>query len=260
MIKNAILGGNWTKVQNPAANGKLRDYMKVLLVEPNNAGKNSLFVPVSNAAHLSDKISEYDEILPYAKTGDYDVIVLNTVFVTMDYLNVIIRLRKNGIHTPIFYVSASSTVEARVMAINNGADDALSSPFAQEEFTARLRSLARRRAVFIGDKFSVGDIWFDRRLRTIEKDGKQEKLRGKEFALMEIFAINPNQVIPKNKFTDKIWGYDSDAEYNNVEVYVSFLRKKLRSLDSKLKIVSVRDVGYYLDRKEVDDFDEWYYM
>ncbi len=234
--------------------------MKVLLAEPNNAGKQSLLGAVKEAAHLSEKISEYDEIIPYARTGDYDVIVLNPVFVTVDYLDVIIRIRKKNVHTPILYVSSTSTLEGRVMALNNGADDALSSPFAQEEFSARLRSLARRRAVYIGDKFPVGDIWFDRRLRLIERDGKQEKLCGKEFALMEMFALNLDQVIPKNKFSDKIWGYDSEAEYNNVEVYVSFLRKKLRRLESKLKIASVRDVGYCLDRKEVDDFDEWYYM
>ena len=234
--------------------------MKVLLAEPANADKQSLLEPVSKAAHLSEIISDLNEVLLYARTGDYDVIILNPVLTTMAYLDLIISLRKKGINTPILYVAWSSTVEGRIMALNNGADDALSSPFEPEEFSARLRALARRRAVFLGDNIHVGDIWFNRRLRLIEKDGKQEKLRGKEFAVMEMFALNPDQVIPKNKFADKIWGYDSEAEYNNVEVYVSFLRKKLRRLESKLKIASVRDVGYYLDRKEVDDFDEWYYI
>ena len=234
--------------------------MKVLLMEPNEAGKDSVRIPVSQASHLSEKISEYDEILPYARTGDYDVIVLNPVFHTVDYLRLITRLRKKGINTPILYVAFSSTVEGRVMALDNGADDALSRPFATEELSARLRALARRRAVYVGDKFLVGDIWFNRRLRLIEKDGKQAKLRGKEFAVMEMFAFNSEQVIPKSKFADKIWGYDSEAEYNNVEVYVSFLRKKLRSVGSRLKIASVRDVGYFLDRKDVDELDEWYYQ
>lgn len=234
--------------------------MKVLLLEPYDAGKNSVLEAVSKASHLSEKISEYDELIPYARTGDYDVIVLNPVYQTMDYLELVIRLRKHGIHTPILYVASSSTVEGRVMALDNGADDALGRPFALEEFSSRLRALARRRAVFLGDTIRVGDIWFDRRLRIIRREGKQERLRGKEFAFMEMFAVFPEQVIPKSKFADKIWGYDSEAEYNSVEVYVSFLRKKLRAIGSKLKITSVRDVGYSLDRSELDDLDEWYYM
>ena len=223
--------------------------MKILLVEPENANTGSLYETVKKYIHSVDKVSAYDTLVSYARTGNYDLIILNPVYSSEEYIFRTVRLRKRKIKLPIFFVSASSTIEARVLALDNGADDAISRPFDLEEFYARIRALGRRHGDYSEDSMPLGDVVFNRRMHLLEKDGKSEKLGGKEFPVMEMLALNPRQIISKEKLADKIWGYDFDAEYNTVEVYISILRRKLRRLGSELKIASVRGVGYHLSWK-----------
>ena len=162
----------------------------------------------------------------------------------IDGLTVLKTLRENRINTPILMLSAKSEISDKVIGLNMGADDYLAKPFDTNEFLARIRALLRRKATFTGDVLSYNDILLDRDTFKLVKGEKSIALGKKEFEILEMLILNEGKSIDKEKFIEKIWGYDSDAEYNTIEVYVSFLRKKLVAVGSKTEIKSLRGIGY----------------
>ena len=168
----------------------------------------------------------------------------------MNGLDVLRILRKKNISTPVLLLTAKSDVEDKITGLDSGADDFLTKPFVTGELLARVRALTRRRGEVITDQFTFGDVALNKSTFSLSRNGQFVKLSLKEYQIMEMMMANPRQLIPKERFIEKIWGYESDVEYNNVEVYISFLRKKLTVLESTVTIKTARGIGYFLEGGE----------
>ena len=165
----------------------------------------------------------------------------------MNGIDVLKCLRKRKISTPVLLLTAKSDTEDKINGLDSGADDYLTKPFISGELLARVRSLTRRKGEVVTDEFTFGDIALNKSTFSLSKDGQFVKLSLKEYQIMELLIANPRQLIPKERFIEKIWGYESDVEYNNVEVYISFLRKKLSVVGSSVTIKTARGIGYFLE-------------
>ena len=156
-------------------------------------------------------------------------------------------LRRAGIETPVLMLTARSSVEDRIRGLDHGADDYLTKPFDTGELLARVRALTRRKDMPLEEDPSFGDIRLDHRRLELCRGEERIRLGPKEFLVMECLLVHKNQIVPRNLLCEKVWGLLSEAEYNNVEVYISFLRKKLRALHSEVQIKSIRNAGYHLE-------------
>ena len=220
--------------------------MKVLLVDDEKQLIDALKAILKKNNFSVDCAFNGEDGLDLALTGIYDVIVLDIMMPKVDGLTVLKKLRENKINTPILMLSAKSEISDKVIGLNMGADDYIAKPFDTQELLARIRALLRRKATFTGDLLSFNDICLDRDSLKLIKDDKSITLGKKEFQILEMLILNDGKRIDKERFIEKIWGYDTDAEYNTIEVYVSFLRKKLLAVDSKTEIKSLRGIGYTL--------------
>lgn len=192
------------------------------------------------------------DALDNALTGIYDVIVLDIMMPGMNGIEVLRKIRAEGIDTPVLMFTAKDEISDKVKGLDSGADDYLTKPFATEELLARVRALGRRSSAAIvnSDVITCGDLSLDTAAYELSCGKNSLKLGLKEFSIMELLMKNSGRVLSKETLITKIWGYDSDAEYNNVEVYISFLRKKLDFIKSKAAIKTVRGVGYTLEEDE----------
>jgi DNA-binding response OmpR family regulator len=182
------------------------------------------------------------DVLEYVKNYEYDLIILDIMMPKLSGLEVIKKLREDGISVPVLMLSAKSEIDDKVTGLNLGADDYLSKPFATSELLARIKTLTRRRGEFVGDILRYGDIALDRDNFTLNGI----KLTNTEFKIMEILLRNPKKIISKDRLAEKVWGTEDNSCYNNVEVYISFLRKKLSASGSSAVISAMRGVGYSL--------------
>ena len=189
------------------------------------------------------------DALDNALTGIYDVIVLDIMMPGMNGIEVLRKIRAEGMDTPVLMFTAKDEISDKVKGLDSGADDYLTKPFATEELLARVRALGRRSSAAIvnSDVITCGDLSLDTAAYELSCGKNSLKLGLKEFSIMELLMKNSGRVLSKETLITKIWGYDSDAEYNNVEVYISFLRKKLDFIKSKAAIKTVRGVGYTLE-------------
>ena len=192
-------------------------------------------------------VVEDEDGLDYAMTGIYDCIILDIMLPKMNGIEVLGALRKGHISTPVLLLTAKSDTEDKIKGLDAGADDYLTKPFVSGELLARVRSLTRRRGEVVTDEFTFGDIALNKSTFSLSREGQFVKLSLKEYQIMEMLMANPRQLIPKERFIEKIWGYESDVEYNNVEVYISFLRKKIAAVGSKVCIKTARGIGYFLE-------------
>jgi DNA-binding response OmpR family regulator len=168
----------------------------------------------------------------------------------IDGLTVLKILRQKKFDLPILMLSAKSEISDKIDGLNLGADDYLTKPFNTEELLARIRALLRRKDQFTGDILTCGDISLNRDTLELLRGEKKIALGKKEFQILEMLILNAGKIIDKEKFIEKIWGYDTEAEYNTIEVYVSFLRKKFNAVGANTEIKSVRGVGYTLGEKK----------
>ena len=189
------------------------------------------------------------DALDNALTGIYDVIVLDIMMPGMNGIEVLRKIRAEGMDTPVLMFTAKDEISDKVKGLDSGADDYLTKPFATEELLARVRALGRRSSAAIvnSDVITCGDLSLDTAAYELSCGKNSLKLGLKEFSIMELLMKNSGRVLSKETLITKIWGYDSDAEYNNVEVYISFLRKKLDFIKSNAAIKTVRGVGYSLE-------------
>ena len=223
--------------------------MKILLVDDEVQLTQALSVILKQNKFDVDVANDGEDGLDMALSGIYDAIVLDVMMPKMDGITVLKILRENKISTPVLILSAKSEVQDRIGGLNSGADDYLTKPFDSGELIARIRALLRRKAEFTGDILSFCDITLDRDTFEICKGEHRITLGKKEFQIMEMLILNSGKSIDKERFIEKIWGYDSEAEYNTIEVYVSFLRKKLSAIGAKTEIKSIRGIGYTLGEK-----------
>lgn len=223
--------------------------MKILLIDDEVALTDALSEILKKNKYLVDTAPNGEEGLSLALTDLYDLIILDIMMPIMDGYQVLKALRSKNVSTPVLLLSAKSETFDKVNGLNLGADDYLTKPFDTGELLARIRALLRRKAEFTGDTLSYNDISLDRNTYELICEGRKISLGKKEFQILEMLIINKGKCLNKEKIIDKIWGYDSEAEYNTIEVYLSFIRKKLSALLSKTEIKSIRGIGYTLGQK-----------
>lgn len=231
--------------------------MRVLVVEDEVRLAGTLRDLLEMDGFTADICHDGESGLDNALSGIYDVVLLDVMLPRMDGFTVLRRLREAGSAVPVLILTARSEVTDRVAGLDGGADYYLTKPFEPREMLACVRALTRRRpALRSDDDMAFGDVRLDRSSFSLSCGERSVRLSRREFDMMELLMLNQRQVITKESLLLKIWGYESDAEDNNVEVYISFLRKKLGHLRSDVRIRTIRMVGYCLEYRREDSGQE----
>ncbi len=183
----------------------------------------------------------------YAATGAYDAVILDVMMPKMDGIQVLERLRSEGCSTPIMMLTAKGQKNDRITGFNAGADDYLPKPFDPDELLSRVRAMLRRGTAYQPSVLSYGDVTLDPATGLLERGGQSLRLSGREFQVMELFLRNPRQVFSAERIMERVWGWDNEAEINVVWVNISNLRKKLKSIGSRLSLKANRGLGYVLE-------------
>lgn len=219
--------------------------MRILLVEDEIPLSEALVYTLKKNNYIVDAAFDGITGQEMAEREIYNVIVLDRMLPGKEGLDVLKALRKQGIATPILILTAKDAIKDRVEGLDSGADDYLIKPFSKEELLARVRALGRRQTETIeNEEIKIGNISFNSLKGEISIQGKVIKLSSKESQIFEILVKNKNMVITKEQLLEKIWGFQSDIELNNIEVYLSYLRKKLASADNGIIIETIRGSGY----------------
>lgn len=223
--------------------------MKILLVDDEKQLVSALSAILKQNKYSVDVAYDGEEGLDLALSGVYDLIILDVMMPVKDGFTVLKTLRKNKIDSPVLILSAKTETSDKIDGLNYGADDYLTKPFSTEELLARVKALLRRKEKFTGDLITAGDLTLNRDSFELSCGNKKITLGKKEFQILEMLFLSQGKSIDKERFIEKVWGYDTDAEYNTVEVYVSFLRKKMNAIGSVSEIKSIRGLGYTLGVK-----------
>ena len=221
--------------------------MRILVADDERDLAEALEAMLKREHFSVDVVYDGQDALDYGLAENYDCLVLDIMMPRRDGLEVLRQLREKGVATPVLLLTAKGEVSDRIKGLNAGADDYLSKPFAMGEFVARVRALTRRQGEVLSDVLTVNDLSLDCTSRLLSAGERSVRLGFKEFDVLRLLMSTPKSVIPKEDIIAKVWGMESDAEDNNVEVYISFLRKKLSFLDSRVTIGTVRKVGYHLE-------------
>ncbi|PXV96063.1 DNA-binding response OmpR family regulator [Lachnotalea glycerini] len=221
--------------------------MKVLIVEDEIRLADTLSQIMTENKYLVDTVNDGADGFDYAMSNMYDIIVLDVMLPKMNGFDVVRALRKAKVSTPVILLTAKDEVIDKITGLDSGADDYLTKPFVPDELLARIRALTRRQGEVVMNELSFSDLTLNLSMYMLQKDGKSIHLGHKEFEVMRLLITNPAMVVSKDEMISKIWGMESDAEDNNVEVYISFLRKKLQYLGSKVNISTQRKIGYFLE-------------
>lgn len=186
--------------------------------------------------------------LDNALTGVYNCIILDIMLPGMSGIDVLRNLRKEKVNTPVLLLTARSEVEDKINGLDCGADDYLTKPFVTGELLARVRALTRRKGELVDEnRLDYNGLALAKNTCSVVWQGNDVKLSLKEYQIMELLISNPHRILPKERIIEKIWGYESDVEYNNIEVYISFLRKKLTAISAPVQIKTARGIGYSLE-------------
>lgn len=221
--------------------------MNILLVEDDPALSNAVKRILEQRGWYVDAVYDGASALDYAEGLEYQLIILDVMLPRLDGFEVLRVLRADGVHTPILMLTARSAVPDKVAGLNGGADDYMTKPFDTEELLARVNALTRRTGDVVVEKIGFEDLSLNVKSAALSCGGESVQLSRKEFDVMKVFLYNPTMTIPKDTLIVNAWGADSEATDNNVEVYVSFLRKKLRYLRSRVTIHNVQRIGYRLE-------------
>ena len=221
--------------------------MKILIIEDEYSIADAMREGFKKEGFSSAIVTNGQDGEDEALTGIYDLVILDVMLPGKNGFE-ILRSIKNNTETPVIMVTAKSEITDKLNGLENGADDYITKPFHIKEIIARINLVLKRYNKPAGKQHpEFGDIMLDVKNSEMVSGGTRLRVTGKEFQLIEVLVMNKGNVVSREMLASKIWGYSSDAEYNNVEVYVSFLRKKLKLLRSTVKIVSVRGVGYRLE-------------
>ena len=225
--------------------------MRVLLVEDEKGISSAICQVLKKENFTVDPVYTGTDGLDYALDENYDAIILDVMLPGMDGFQILKRIREKGIKTPVCMLTARSGLEDRVRGLESGADYYLPKPFQMAELTACLRAITRRKEEAPVMELAFGDIALNQQEAKLmnKSTGESVKLGAKEYQIMEMFLRNPRQILPKETIFDRVWGYESEADYSNLEVYLSFVRKKLTFLGSKVKIKATRGIGYSLEEE-----------
>ena len=222
--------------------------MRILLIEDEKRMAQALCALLSLEKYDVDHYDNGIDGLSAIESNIYDIVILDVMLPGMDGFEIAKRARNKGITTPILMLTAKTELDNKVMGLDSGADDYLTKPFMTKELLARLRALGRRTLGSADGMLSFGDITLDTNslILTCTTSSQSVRLSEKEYRILEYLIANSNQILSREQLAVKIWGFENEAEYNNVAVYMSFTRKKLDFIEAKTEIKAVRGVGYEL--------------
>ncbi len=222
--------------------------MRLLLVEDEKRMAEALCEILRLENYEVDHYANGLDGLTAIESNIYDIVILDVMLPGMNGYEIVRRARSKGIATPILMLTAKAELDDKVTGLDSGADDYLTKPFMTKELLARLRALGRRTLGTTDGILSFGDISLDTGALSLSciRNGQSVRLSEKEYRILEYLIANSGQILTREQLAVKIWGFESDAEYNNVEVYMSFTRKKLNFVGAKTEIKAVRGVGYEL--------------
>ena len=222
--------------------------MRILLVEDEKRMAQALCEILRLEKYEVDHYANGLDGFSAIESNIYDIIILDVMLPGMNGFEIAKRTRSKGIITPILMLTAKAELDDKVTGLDSGADDYLTKPFMTKELLARLRALGRRTLGTTNGVLSYADIALDTNTLTLSctTNGQNVRLSEKEYRILEYLIANSGQILTREQLAVKIWGFESDAEYNNVEVYMSFTRKKLGFVEAKTEIKAVRGIGYEL--------------
>ncbi len=222
--------------------------MRLLLAEDEKRMAQALCEILRLEGYDVDHYDNGNDTLLAIENDIYDIIILDVMLPGMNGYDIAKNTRQKGINTPILMLTAKAELDDKVMGLDSGADDYLTKPFMTKELLARLRALSRRYLNTTNDILNYGDISVDIKTATLScrTNSQSIRLSEKELHILEYLIANQGQILTREQLAVKIWGIESDAEYNNVEVYMSFTRKKLSFVGSQTEIKAIRGIGYEL--------------
>lgn len=224
--------------------------MKILIIEDEYSLADAILETLQKEKFQVNIITNGEDGENEALTNIYDLILLDVMLPKKDGFEILSNLRKEKIDTPVIMLTAKSEISDKLNGLENGADDYITKPFHMRELVARVKVILKRKTNLQDTNvLEYSDLKLDLATGKMSANDTEIAINGKELDLLEILLLNKNQIVNREILANKIWGITSEAEYNNVEVYVSFLRKKLKLLKSKVKIKAVRGIGYKLEKE-----------
>lgn len=221
--------------------------MKLLYAEDEPALSEAVVDYLTYHNYIVDAVYDGADAYDYAMTGEYDGIILDIMMPKRSGLDVLVALRQNGCTTPVLLLTAKTQVEDRIRGLDSGADDYLAKPFDMGELIARIRAMLRRRDEFHPDLIRLGDLTLNMQSGVIGVGEVSFTLPKQEYRLMEQLMLNHTLYLSTEDLLVKAWGYNTETDINSVWLYISYLRKRLSAMNSKVEIVSKRNVGYKLE-------------
>lgn len=225
--------------------------MRILIVEDEVRLADALVQILKTQRYDAETVYDGNDGLDYALSGQYDVIILDVMLPGKNGFEIVREMRAQKIATPVLMLTAKDEVSDKINGLDCGADDYMTKPFIPEELLARIRAMSRRKGEVVINEMSFADLTLSLSTYDLAANGKSIRLGFKEFEVMKILMSNNGAIVKKEDLISKVWGMDSEAEDNNVEVYISFLRKKLFFIGSRAEITTVRKVGYKLEDKKL---------
>lgn len=221
--------------------------MRLLIAEDDPKLLKTLKHIFESNKYMIDGVGDGQDALIYAETQEYDGLVLDIMMPGLNGVEVLKRLRSQGISTPALFLTAKTEIYQRVEGLDAGADDYLPKPFATSELLARVRAMLRRKDNFVPDLLTVGDLSLNRSTYELLYHGETRSLSGREFQIMEILMQRPGFVVTTDVFLSHVWGWNSEVDISVVWVHISNIRKKLNQLKAPVEIRFIRGAGYVLE-------------
>lgn len=222
--------------------------MRILLVEDDEKLNQSLAFQLEAEGFMTDSCRDGEEALYYIEEHIHDLILLDRMLPGLSGTQVLQRMREDGNQTPVILITALGTLDDKVTGLDLGADDYLVKPFAFEELMARIRCVTRRpRKLQLSEQLSLGNITYQTKEKLLTGPEKSCSVSGREGALLDTFLRSPGQTLSRTVLLTKVWGMDSDVENGNLDNYIHFLRRRLKTVESSVRIQTVRGIGYRLE-------------
>lgn len=227
--------------------------MNILVVEDERNLADAIVRIVSDAGFNCEAVYDGNTGLNSAESGLYDAVIMDVMLPGMDGIQIVRELRHQGNSIPVLMLTARTSTSDKVAGLDAGADDYMTKPFEAPELLARLRALTRRQGDVVIDTVTFADLTLDLETHDLSCDGREVHLSGKEFEVLKMLMSSNARVVSKRDLLTRVWGADADASENSVEAYISFLRKKLTHVRSKVQITTLRMLGYRLEAFDVQE-------
>lgn len=224
--------------------------MRILLAESDKILARMIRMMLARSGYEAECVESGTEAIEYLKCGNYDGAIVDTVLMQLSGFDVLYQIRQSGLHTPVLMLTGKENVEETVMLLDGGANDCMTKPFDSRELVARVRAMTRKGVQPTPPVMTLGDIALDKRNFQLSSPHGKFTLTNKEFQILEMLILNPAALVSTDTIYEKVWGYDNNAEINVIWVNISSIRKKLAALNGRVRIKTVRNVGYMIEECE----------